>query len=79
MREQPPSGSAMLGLKAAGKSVHLYTFMKVNTSSAIGSHQGLCSKPKFLHLFSHGHHTSLNWPYGAQNPQLVEVTILLAE
>lgn len=57
--------------------MHLYTWIKVNMSSATGSHQGPCSKPELLHLFSRGHHTSLNWPCGAQDPQLVEMTIPL--
>ena len=52
---------------------------RVNTRSATGSPQGLCSKPELLHLFSHGHHTSLNRPCGAQDPQQVEMTIPLSE
>lgn len=59
--------------------MHLYTCIKVNTSSATGSHQGLCSEPGFLRLFSRGHHTSLNQPCGAQNHQPVEMTIPLSE
>lgn len=42
----------MLEPKARGKSVRPHTLIKVNTGSAVGSSQGLCSKPELLNLFA---------------------------